>query len=80
MSETKVNLPKTSFPMRGNLPQKEPETINFWNKIELYKKIRAKRLGREKFILNDGPQYANGNIHIGTELNKIVTKCIRLGL
>ena len=72
MSETKVNLPKTSFPMRGNLPQKEPETINFWNKIELYKKIRAKRLGREKFILHDGPPYANGNIHIGTALNKIL--------
>ncbi|MCI5053630.1 MAG: isoleucine--tRNA ligase [Pelagibacteraceae bacterium] len=72
MSETKVNLPKTNFPMRGNLPQKEPETINFWNKIELYNKIRAKRSGREKFILHDGPPYANGNIHIGTALNKIL--------
>jgi isoleucyl-tRNA synthetase len=72
MSETKVNLPKTNFPMRGNLPQKEPEIINFWNKIELYNKIRDKRSGREKFILHDGPPYANGNIHIGTALNKIL--------
>ena len=72
MSENKVNLPKTNFPMRGNLPQKEPETTQFWDGIDLYKKIRAKRAGREKFILHDGPPYANGNIHIGTALNKIL--------
>ena len=72
MSESTVNLPKTNFPMRGNLPQKEPETIKFWNEIDLYKKIRSKRSGREKFILHDGPPYANGNIHIGTALNKIL--------
>ena len=72
MSENKVNLPKTDFPMRGNLPQKEPETTQFWDRIDLYKKIRAKRAGREKFILHDGPPYANGNIHIGTALNKIL--------
>ncbi|WP_440679011.1 isoleucine--tRNA ligase [Candidatus Pelagibacter sp. HIMB1517] len=72
MSESSVNLPKTNFPMRGNLPQKEPETIKFWNEIDLYKKIRLKRSGREQFILHDGPPYANGNIHIGTALNKIL--------
>ena len=63
MSESKVNLPQTNFPMRGNLPQKEPETIEFWSKIDLYNKIRTKRSGREKFILHDGPPYANGNTH-----------------
>ena len=72
MSDSTVNLPKTNFPMRGNLPQKEPETIKFWNEIDLYKKIRSKRSGREQFILHDGPPYANGNIHIGTALNKIL--------
>ncbi len=72
MSDIKVNLPKTNFPMRGNLPQREPELINFWSEIKLYNKIRSKRKGREKFILHDGPPYANGNIHIGTALNKIL--------
>ena len=72
MQDNKVNLPKTSFPMRGNLPQREPELINFWSDIKLYKKIRSKRKGRDKFILHDGPPYANGNIHIGTALNKIL--------
>ena len=72
MSESSVNLPKTNFPMRGNLPQREPETIKFWSEIDLYKKIRSKRSGREQFILHDGPPYANGNIHIGTALNKIL--------
>jgi len=72
MPESKVNLPRTNFPMRGNLPQKEPETLKFWSSLNLYKKIREKRAGREKFILHDGPPYANGNIHIGTALNKIL--------
>ena len=72
MPDNKVNLPKTNFPMRGNLPQREPELINFWSNINLYDQIRAKRKGREKFILHDGPPYANGNIHIGTALNKIL--------
>ena len=72
MPDNKVNLPKTNFPMRGNLPQREPELINFWSDINLYDQIRAKRKGREKFILHDGPPYANGNIHIGTALNKIL--------
>ena len=72
MPDNKVNLPNTSFPMRGNLPQREPELINFWSDIKLYNKIRSKRKGRDKFILHDGPPYANGNIHIGTALNKIL--------
>ena len=72
MQDSKVNLPKTDFAMRGNLPQKEPEWIEYWQNINLYKKIREKRQGREKFVLHDGPPYANGNIHIGTALNKIL--------
>ena len=72
MPDNKVNLPKTNFPMRGNLPQREPELINFWSNINLYDQIRAKRKGREKFILHDGPPYANGNIHLGHLLNKVL--------
>ena len=72
MQDNKVNLPKTNFPMRGNLPQREPELIDYWSSIELYNKIRLKRDGRKKFVLHDGPPYANGNIHIGTALNKIL--------
>ena len=54
MSESKVNLPKTNFPMRGNLPQKEPEIIKLWSDVGLYEKIRLKRSGRERFVLHDG--------------------------
>ena len=72
MTDIKVNLPKTNFPMRGNLPLKEPEILKFWSELNLYKQIRNKRIGRERFILHDGPPYANGNIHIGTALNKIL--------
>src|SRR5690606_3596400 len=66
------NLPKTSFPMRGNLPNREPEIQKWWEEIDLYQKVRTKRKGRKKFILHDGPPYANGNIHIGHALNKIL--------
>ncbi len=72
MSKSSVNLPKTSFSMRANLPLKEPELIDYWNKISLYKKLREKSKGNEKFVLHDGPPYANGNIHMGTALNKIL--------
>ncbi len=65
-------LPETNFPMRAGLPQKEPEILARWEKQGLYKKLRIASEGREKFILHDGPPYANGNIHIGHALNKIL--------
>src|SRR5229473_915386 len=70
-SET-LFLPKTDFPMRAGLPQKEPEILAHWLKIDLYGRLRAASTGRTKFVLHDGPPYANGNIHIGTALNKIL--------
>ena len=72
MSKDTVQLPKTSFSMKANLPNKEPEIIKKWERNELYKKIRKKSKGKEKFILHDGPPYANGHIHMGTALNKIL--------
>ena len=67
-----VFLPKTDFPMRGGLPQKEPELLARWQRLGIYNKLREKAADREKFILHDGPPYANGNIHIGHALNKIL--------
>ncbi|MBW9115995.1 isoleucine--tRNA ligase [Rhizobium cauense] len=69
-------LPETDFPMRAGLPQKEPETVARWQQMDLYKKLRASAAGREKFVLHDGPPYANGNIHIGHALNKILKDVI----
>ena len=62
--------------MRGGLPQKEPEIIARWKQLDLYKRLRQARKGREKFILHDGPPYANGNLHIGHALNKILKDVI----
>ena len=70
-SET-LFLPKTEFPMRAGLPQKEPEILARWEKADLYRQLRSAARGRDKFILHDGPPYANGNIHIGHALNKIL--------
>ncbi|MGB6284465.1 MAG: isoleucine--tRNA ligase [Xanthobacteraceae bacterium] len=70
-SET-LFLPKTGFPMRAGLPQKEPEILARWQKLGLYARLRAAAAGRPRFILHDGPPYANGNIHIGHALNKIL--------
>src|ERR1022692_3399445 len=70
-SET-LFLPQTDFPMRAGLPQREPEILKRWDEGDLYKQLRAAAKGREKFILHDGPPYANGNIHIGHALNKIL--------
>jgi len=70
-SET-LFLPQTEFPMRAGLPQREPEILARWEKSDLYKQLRTAAKGREKFILHDGPPYANGNIHIGHALNKIL--------
>ncbi|WP_299227992.1 isoleucine--tRNA ligase [Sulfurihydrogenibium sp.] len=67
-----LNLPQTEFPMKGNLPNKEPEILSFWEKINLYQKLREDRKGKDKYILHDGPPYANGHIHIGHALNKIL--------
>jgi isoleucyl-tRNA synthetase len=70
-SET-LFLPKTDFPMRAGLPQKEPQLLARWQRLRLYERLRAAAAGRPKFILHDGPPYANGNIHIGHALNKIL--------
>ncbi|WP_223669213.1 isoleucine--tRNA ligase [Kangiella shandongensis] len=67
-----LNLPKTKFEMRGNLPNREPKMLAQWGKNDLYGEIRKARAGREQFILHDGPPYANGNIHIGHSVNKIL--------
>ena len=71
-----LNLPKTDFPMKGNLAQREPGMLKHWNDIDLYGQIRKARAGAEKFILHDGPPYANGNIHIGHAVNKILKDII----
>jgi len=71
-----VNLPRTDFPMKASLPTSEPETLARWAAMDLYGKIRARRVGRPKFVLHDGPPYANGNIHIGTALNKILKELV----
>jgi len=71
-----VNLPRTGFPMKANLPTSEPETLARWKAIDLYGKIRARRAGAPKFVLHDGPPYANGNIHMGTALNKILKEIV----
>ncbi len=71
-----LNLPKTEFPMRGGLPKKEPEIVARWQDMGLYKMLRETSAGRPKFVLHDGPPYANGNIHIGHALNKILKDVI----
>ncbi|NOY86247.1 MAG: isoleucine--tRNA ligase [Deltaproteobacteria bacterium] len=67
-----LNLPKTDFPMRASLPRKEPERLQKWADQDIYRKILEARAGKETYILHDGPPYANGNIHMGTALNKIL--------
>src|SRR5271157_5487364 len=67
-----VNLPKTSFSMKANLPQTEPKMLARWEAEDLYGQIRAARLGRPRYVLHDGPPYANGHIHLGTAFNKIL--------
>lgn len=71
-----VNLPQTDFPMRGNLPEREPETLAYWEEIDLYNKLKEKNKGKTPFILHDGPPYANGDIHMGHALNKILKDII----
>ncbi len=69
-------LPKTDFPMRAGLPKKEPEIVARWQEMNLYKKLREDAAGKPKYILHDGPPYANGNIHIGHALNKVLKDII----
>ena len=71
-----LNLPNTDFPMKANLSQREPEILNNWKDNNLYQKIRENRSGNKKFILHDGPPYANGDIHIGHAVNKILKDII----
>ena len=71
-----LNLPSTAFPMKGNLAQREPERLKKWTQAELYQQIRKEFSGRPKFILHDGPPYANGEIHIGHAVNKVLKDII----
>ncbi len=71
-----LNLPKTPFPMKGNLPVKEKEILKYWDDIKLYEKLTEGKKDSPTFILHDGPPYANGNIHLGTALNKILKDII----
>jgi isoleucyl-tRNA synthetase len=76
MSKSQINLPKTAFSMKANLSVREPEILEYWKKIDLYRELRNSSKGKEKFVLHDGPPYANGNIHMGTALNKILKDII----
>jgi len=67
-----LNLPRTQFPMKANLPQREPQLLARWEELKIYEKIQAARRGQPLFVLHDGPPYANGDVHIGTALNKIL--------
>jgi len=71
-----LNLPETAFPMRGNLAKREPEMLKRWQDLDVYGNLRKQREGREKFVLHDGPPYANGSIHIGHAVNKILKDMI----
>ncbi|MDY6798174.1 MAG: isoleucine--tRNA ligase [Pseudomonadota bacterium] len=71
-----LNLPETAFPMRGNLAKREPDMLRRWQDMDLYGNLRKQRKGRDKFILHDGPPYANGSIHIGHAVNKILKDMI----
>ena len=76
MSKDTLQLPKTAFSMKASLPTKEPEILKNWEKNKIFERLRKKSKGKEKFILHDGPPYANGHIHMGTALNKILKDMI----
>ena len=76
MSKDNLHLPKTAFSMKANLPNKEPLILEKWEKNKIFEKLRKNSEGKEKFILHDGPPYANGHIHMGTALNKILKDII----
>jgi isoleucyl-tRNA synthetase len=76
MSKDSIQLPKTAFSMKASLPTKEPQILERWEKNKIFKKLRKNSKGKEKFVLHDGPPYANGHIHMGTALNKILKDMI----
>ena len=67
-----LNLPKTDFPMRANLPVREPAILARWDEIGIYERLLQANAGKPKYVLHDGPPYANGHVHLGTALNKII--------
>lgn len=67
-----LNMPRTEFPMKANLPQREPEQLKAWEAMDLYRTVQEATAGRPKFVLHDGPPYANGDIHLGTAMNKVL--------
>ena len=71
-----LNLPQTDFPMRANLPQREPETLKKWQDEDMYEKLMESNEGKPLFILHDGPPYANGDMHMGHALNKTLKDVI----
>lgn len=71
-----LNLPRTDFPMRANLPTREPEILKYWEEIDIYHQVQDKNQGHDKFVLHDGPPFANGNIHLGHTLNKVLKDMI----
>src|SRR4029079_9702417 len=71
-----LNVPRTDFPMKADLVAREPERLKKWEAGQLYQKIQEQRAGAEKFVLHDGPPFANGDVHIGTALNKILKDII----
>lgn len=71
-----LNLPETEFPMRAGLPEREPDFLKYWEEGKIYEKKQALHAGHKKFVLHDGPPYANGKIHMGTALNKILKDII----
>jgi isoleucyl-tRNA synthetase len=71
-----LNLPKTKFSMKANLPKREPQLLKRWQEMDLFKQLREIRQGPAKYVLHDGPPYANGNIHMGTALNKVLKDVI----
>ena len=71
-----LNLPTTAFPMKANLPQREPQRLKQWQEAGIYGQLREARAGRPKFILHDGPPYANGELHVGHAVNKVLKDII----
>ena len=76
MTDYTVNLPKTDFPMKADLPKREPKMLEFWKSIDLYKNFAKTKNARGTFIVHDGPPYANGDIHLGHAFNKILKDII----
>ena len=67
-----INLPKTDFPMRAGLPQREPGMLKDWESEQVYQKLMEKNAGKPRYVLHDGPPFSNGNIHMGTAMNKVL--------